>query len=185
MAEDVIIILSAATSAAFVVMSFMLLSRYRRLASSTNESGKLVRDLWESLQGRLKRQDERIVDLMARVELYGLQSSRQVVGEGRGILLPRTRAAYPEEIVEEIVETSRSHVGVGGGGTELNLLRALLDGPKTSVGINRLIGKSREHTARVMKLLFESGLVERDTTNKPFVYKLTEKGRRHLERASG
>ena len=66
----------------------------------------------------------------------------------------------------------------------MNLLRALLEGPKASVGMNRVIGKSREHTARLMKLLFESGLVERDTTNKPFVYRLTEKGRRHLETAS-
>ena len=37
--------------------------------------------------------------------------------------------------------------------------------------------KSREHTSRLMKKLFESGLVERNTETKPYTYSITEKGK--------
>jgi predicted transcriptional regulator len=50
----------------------------------------------------------------------------------------------------------------------------------TSRDIQITIGRSREHTSRLMKRLFEDGLVERNTKKKPFTYKITEKGRAKL-----
>ncbi|TBR23816.1 MAG: MarR family transcriptional regulator, partial [Candidatus Nitrosotenuis sp.] len=50
----------------------------------------------------------------------------------------------------------------------------------TSRDIQITIGRSREHTSRLMKRLFEEGLVERNTKMKPFTYKITEKGRGKL-----
>ncbi|MFB5599735.1 MAG: hypothetical protein ACE5SW_05850 [Nitrososphaeraceae archaeon] len=56
----------------------------------------------------------------------------------------------------------------------------LLSEPKTSREIKNAIGKSREHTARLMKKLYEMNYVERDTSNKPFKYKLTVSGKNYL-----
>jgi predicted transcriptional regulator len=64
--------------------------------------------------------------------------------------------------------------------TELSVIKLLSVKPRSSVEIKELIGKSREHAARLMKILFDSGLVSRNTSKKPFVYQLTETGRRYL-----
>jgi len=44
--------------------------------------------------------------------------------------------------------------------------------------IQTRIGRSREHTARMMNSLFKDGLVERSSEARPFTYKITEKGQR-------
>jgi CTP-dependent riboflavin kinase len=46
----------------------------------------------------------------------------------------------------------------------------------TSRDIQVTIGRTREHTSRMLKKLFEDGLVQRDMSTKPFTYKITEKG---------
>ncbi|MDA4127526.1 MAG: hypothetical protein OK452_10065 [Thaumarchaeota archaeon] len=44
------------------------------------------------------------------------------------------------------------------------------------------MSESREHTARVMKELFDLGLVRRNVATKPFVYQLADReGRRSLK----
>ena len=62
----------------------------------------------------------------------------------------------------------------------MQILRTLSEGPKTSTQIKDVIGRSREHTSRLMKALFEHGLVVRNDRNKPYVYELTESGKAHL-----
>lgn len=50
----------------------------------------------------------------------------------------------------------------------------------TSRDIQITIGRSREHTSRLMKRLFEEGLVQRNNKTKPFTYQITEKGKAKL-----
>jgi predicted transcriptional regulator len=64
--------------------------------------------------------------------------------------------------------------------TEVRVLRLLVDGSKSSAEIKALVGRSREHTARMMKDLFERGLVVRNDRNKPYVYEITESGRSYV-----
>jgi DNA-binding MarR family transcriptional regulator len=67
--------------------------------------------------------------------------------------------------------------------TELKVLQLLaVEGPLGSPNIGRTIGKSREHTARLMKRLYEQGYVDRETSKIPYRYKLTEKVRGALEK---
>jgi predicted transcriptional regulator len=68
----------------------------------------------------------------------------------------------------------------GPGAGELQAIALLGAGPKTSVEIQKLTGKSREHAARLMKDLFDQGLVVRDDSHKPFMYALTDEGRRYI-----
>ena len=67
--------------------------------------------------------------------------------------------------------------------TEKEILTLLAQGPKTSNQVNEVLGKSREHAARLMGKLFERGLVRRDDRNKPYLYDLTDEGRRYLSGA--
>ena len=51
----------------------------------------------------------------------------------------------------------------------------------TSRDIQITIGRTREHTSRLMKKLSADGLVQRHAGTKPFVYSLTEEGKKRLE----
>lgn len=66
--------------------------------------------------------------------------------------------------------------------TEKAVLGFLVSGPKAAPEIGRLMTKSREHTARLMKALFEQGFVERETNRQPYDYRLNEKVRDALAR---
>jgi len=59
-----------------------------------------------------------------------------------------------------------------------HVLRLITNKSMTSRDIQITIGRTREHTSRLMKKLFEDGFVERNTNTKPFTYSITEKGQR-------
>ena len=52
----------------------------------------------------------------------------------------------------------------------------------TSRDIQITLKKSREHTSRLMKKLFEEGYVQRNTESKPYTYSITEKGIAKVEK---
>jgi predicted transcriptional regulator len=60
--------------------------------------------------------------------------------------------------------------------TELQVLTLLAnEGPKSAPEIGKFVGRSREHTARLMKKLFDEGYVRRDQTRIPFRYSTVER----------
>lgn len=61
------------------------------------------------------------------------------------------------------------------------ILKLLHNEPKTSNEIKNAISRTREHTSRLMKKLYEMNLVERDVKNRPFRYRLTEAGNNYLD----
>jgi predicted HTH transcriptional regulator len=60
------------------------------------------------------------------------------------------------------------------------ILKLLVEKSRTSREIQTAIGRTREHTSRLMRKLYESNLVSRDNSHKPFGYKITNEGRREL-----
>jgi len=64
--------------------------------------------------------------------------------------------------------------------TERGVLDLLVSGPKPAPEIGPVVGKSREHTARLMKSLFQQGFVERETDRQPYEYRLNSKVREAL-----
>jgi predicted transcriptional regulator len=70
--------------------------------------------------------------------------------------------------------------------TELQVLTLLADqGPKSAPEIGRVVGRSREHTARLMKKLFDEGYVRRDQTRIPFRYSTVERVKQSFTKAEG
>lgn len=60
--------------------------------------------------------------------------------------------------------------------TELQVLTLLAsEGPKSAPEIGRAVGRSREHTARLMKKLYEEGYIRRDQTRIPFRYAIVDR----------
>jgi DNA-binding transcriptional ArsR family regulator len=68
--------------------------------------------------------------------------------------------------------------------TVSSILKLLSQSPMTAREIQFNTKKTREHTSRLMKRLYNESLVARDIDNKPFLYKITDEGRRLLENHS-
>lgn len=68
--------------------------------------------------------------------------------------------------------------------TVFSILKLLSQSPMTAREIQVNTKKTREHTSRLMKRLYNESLVTRDIDNKPFLYKITDEGRRLLENHS-
>ena len=68
--------------------------------------------------------------------------------------------------------------------TVSSILKLLSRSPMTAREIQVNTKKTREHTSRLMKRLYNESLVTRDIDNKPFLYKITDEGRRLLENHS-
>ncbi len=61
------------------------------------------------------------------------------------------------------------------------VLQLITNKAMTSRDIQVTLKRSREHTSRLMKKLFENGLVQRNTESKPYTYSITEKGKLKVE----
>ena len=58
-----------------------------------------------------------------------------------------------------------------------HVLHLITDKAMTSRDIQITLKRTREHTSRLMKKLFEDGFVQRNTESKPYTYSITEKGK--------
>jgi len=56
------------------------------------------------------------------------------------------------------------------------VLHLITNKAMTSRDIQITLKKSREHTSRLMKKMFEEGYVQRNTESKPYTYSITDKG---------
>jgi hypothetical protein len=230
--DDSVTLALVAATGFFLAVAFGLLYRYRQASQSLNQSTDLGRDLWEALDDRMKRQDQRIVDLMAKVDVLQARAmnappvqapltfptpamrvepppvevkpQRQPVEalkeslatESRPVTaLPASQPATvpqtesqpkPEPVTRSEptpppLSTPISPKPLKLDKTSLKALELLKAGPMTTDKLwdKNALNLGREHTSRVMKKLFELGLVTRDDANKPYTYQLTEEGRRY------
>ena len=196
----------------FVALAFALLFRYREVSQRINSSTDLGHDLWASLEQRLKKQDERILDVMGRVEVIQARVMAAAAAQTPPTLSPLPPIAPPPAVTPETGEhhakaepspiTQRRESQESQGSqpsqtpetkaepskedrkldeTQLKALALLKDASKSTPDMVKALGKTREHTGRLMKELFALGLVTRNDASKPFVYQLTDEGRKHLD----
>lgn len=65
--------------------------------------------------------------------------------------------------------------------TERQIIQILLsEGAKTAPKIMGEISKTREHTSRLMKKLWQEGYIERDTNSIPFIYRPTKELKKRI-----
>lgn len=90
-----------------------------------------------------------------------------------------TKQYIPKKSLIEKVK-DKSLINDKHNATEHYILKIISKEPLTSNEIKNAIGRTREHTSRLMKKLYELKLVDRDITTKPFKYKLTEQGKKYI-----
>lgn len=160
------------------LVMFLLYRRTRGVLSRMPENPAAVRELHRETQSRISKLDRLVFDYGVRLEIVEFQARRSMpatilsagearAGEGRyGIQRPE----------RDVLVISR---GVTRS-TEAGILRNLQDGRKNAREIKIALGKSREHVSRMLKKLFDEGLVVREGATKPYNYSITDKGREAL-----
>ncbi len=139
-----------------------------RLASNAEDT-KIITE-------RLQYYENLLIDMKIRLDSLEIIQETQEIPQAQ-IPKPKEQKVQPGEpiVVKEEKPKERIQNMQFSNATD-HILRLITEKPMTSRDIQVTIGRTREHTSRMLKKLFEEGLVERDMSTKPFSYKITDKG---------
>jgi len=159
-----------------IIASFVIgiaaVATYNKIRPRLGSDANNVKILLE----RLQNYENLLIDMKIKLDSLELDSENEELPQAQ---IQRVREQKPQiEIPAQVREEKpkeRVHNMNFGSATEY-VLRLITEKPMTSRDIQITIGRTREHTSRMMKKLFEEGLVERDMQTKPFAYRITEKG---------
>jgi len=130
----------------------------------------------EKMLGKLGEIDKKVRDAVASQKALTAQISDI---EERA----RQFSMVPEKGVEAVIPIRREKALAPLTETELSVLEILaLEGHKTAPEIKDRIQLSREHTARLMKKIYEEGYLERDTSKIPFKYRIKKEMEKLLKK---
>ncbi|MEO9276822.1 MAG: winged helix DNA-binding protein [Nitrososphaera sp.] len=128
------------------------------------------------LTERLQYYENLLIDMKIRLDSLEIEQESQELPQAQ---VPKPREEKMQQEVPVVVKEEKPKERVPNmnfsSATE-HVLRLITEKPMTSRDIQITIKRTREHTSRMMKKLFEDGLVERNMSTKPFTYKITEKG---------
>jgi len=138
-------------------------SSFESLKKEVNEKLKEAGERRKEIEG-LKKKVEELEELSYRVTIE------------EGAEIAENVPAIPIPIRKDKVLASLTS-------TELAVLEILAsEGAKTAPQIRDRIKLTREHTARLMKKLYEKGFLERDTSKIPYSYRIKEEMLRLLKK---
>jgi len=143
---------------------------------------------------QLKRYETRLSDITSKVE-RALTLKEQILPQIKKLnkrvdKVVETQKDMVEQIskpqkvkIEGVIPIRREKALAQLTTTELRVLEILAnEGQKTAPEIKNEIGLTREHTARLMKKLYEKGYVERNETKTPYAYRIKEEMRKILKK---
>lgn len=130
---------------------------------------------------RLRDYDRVIAEMKTKVDI--VEAKSQAIIQPHVLVQPASQVQpHAQPVSEPVAVTQHALVTPDEeqNGTVDYILKLLAERPRTSREVQHAIGRTREHTARLMKKLYETGLVSRDVNAKPFRYNITEAGRTRL-----
>lgn len=181
-----------------VVISFnrQLQRQEDRLGAVTYET-KVLSSRSEEVVKKLKAQDEQLSDLAAKVEAFSRLEQRvstqiesvnkrveDVTAKQESLMKKFAEVPVaPEAKIKAAIPIKRERALAPLTETELSVLETLAsEGEKTASEIRARIKLTREHTARLMKKLYEKGYLERDSGKMPYTYRIKEEMQRILKK---
>ena len=151
---------------------------------------KTKSDVFDASQAeRLEYYERQLIDMKIRLDAIEIQGIEQKVEdpnlELKQFLEKLARNEVQErpievvakaEVVPEKVDSTPNIQNITPTNPINYVLHLITSKAMTSRDIQITLKKSREHTSRLMKKLFEEGYVQRNTESKPYTYSITEKG---------
>ncbi|MEM2211564.1 MAG: helix-turn-helix domain-containing protein [Nitrososphaerales archaeon] len=161
------------------------LPRIKRVISEEKEAAEILKDILTELNNRFDAQERKIADQQIRLDLIEVKVNRLM--KDSEYVKPSESISQELDIKTAIKEIKQRLEGLMEKPvvsqykekkdltpTENEILKLLETGAMTPQQIRMKIGKSREHTARLMKKLFEKGYVRRVGNKKPYLYELVK-----------
>ena len=147
-------------------------------------------DVFDASQAeRLEYYERQLIDMKIRLDAIEIQGIEQKIEdpnlELKQFLEKLAKNEVQEKPIEiiakaEVVPEKVDSTPIIQNITPTNpinyVLHLITSKAMTSRDIQITLKKSREHTSRLMKKLFEEGYVQRNTESKPYTYSITEKG---------
>jgi hypothetical protein len=127
---------------------------------------------------RLHDYDKVIAELRAKVDIVESRiKPHEVVSQD-----PSQPQPHVALMSEPVTVTQHATIEKEVNSTTDYIFKLLAERPRSSREVQLAIGRTREHTARLMKKLHGLGLVSRDINTKPFRYNITDAGRQMLKK---
>ncbi|MDP9015689.1 MAG: hypothetical protein M3M87_02885 [Thermoproteota archaeon] len=127
---------------------------------------------------KLRDYDKIISELRARIDMLENRAQPQrVISQQPSQIQP-----HVGPVSEPVTITQHQKIENEVNSTTDYIFKLLAERPRSSREVQLAIGRTREHTARLMKKLHDLGLVGRDINTKPFRYNITDAGREMLEK---
>lgn len=127
---------------------------------------------------RLHDYDKVISELRAKVDIVESRiKPHEVVSQD-----PSQPQPHVALMSEPVTVTQHATIEKEVNSTTDYIFKLLAEKPRSSREVQLAIGRTREHTARLMKKLHGLGLVSRDINTKPFRYNITDAGRQMLKK---
>lgn len=161
-------------------------SKSDRSLSRVEEVGKKVQTLDEKV-GAVLEDREKVLTRLDEIDKKTCDAvaSQETLAAKIATIEEQTRQfpAIPELKVEAAIPIKREKALAPLTETELSVLEMLArEGTKTAPEIKDKIKLSREHTARLMKNLYEEGYLERDPGKIPFKYSVKKEMEKLLKK---
>ena len=144
---------------------------------------------------RLEYYEKQLIDMKIRLDALEIQGIEQKVDDDPNLELkqfleklaknevkerPIEVVSKPEIIPEKVISIPNIPNVMSANPIDY-VLHLITNKAMTSRDIQITLKKSREHTSRLMKKMFENGYVQRNTESKPYTYSITEKGMAKVE----
>jgi hypothetical protein len=127
---------------------------------------------------RLHDYDKVISELRAKIDIVESRiKPHEVVSQD-----PSQPQPHVALMSEPVTVTQHAAIEKEVNSTTDYIFKLLAERPRSSREVQLAIGRTREHTARLMKKLHGLGLVSRDINTKPFRYNITDAGRQMLKK---
>jgi len=159
-------------------VALFLYSKLRLIGSLQNNNS--------SDNQRLEYYEKQFIDMKIRLDALNLDKEEPLDEVEMGkmqveMVKPANRKERRSRVmVEKHIPVSRIP-NMSSEDSVKHVLKLITKKPMTSRDIEVTFGgRSREHVSRLMKKLFDDGLVERNTTNRPYTYSITDSGKKHI-----
>ena len=153
---------------------------YSRLKAVSASNDKIKAD-----SERLEYYERQLIDLKIKLDAIDLENLAFTEESSKNNVTireekPAPVVEKPVEIVQESAPVQPTQAqrtpNLGHDDAVKAVLGLITDKSRTSRDIQITLGKSREHISRMMKKLYEDGLVERNVNTKPYTYSITQTG---------
>ena len=184
------------------VISYIKLKK--SIQSLLNKEEKTIKSIISEYTHRLNNYDKAIAELRVRIDTMELRATQHDtssisphidIDNTKSYKQNTTTSQHESQLerphnhistvsnlvtVTQPASTISSRLSDSYNGTMDFILKMLMEKPRTSREIQHSVGRTREHTSRLMKKLYDSKLVIRDSNSKPFKYSITDAGRIQL-----